>query len=695
MNELIAAGLGIVCAWFTVGIVVRVWRGRYFVLIAAVWLVSAEAATVYSRVKNNTGGSVNVVIKHANGTVRVSGPLTQSGDTQCIEGSGFSGAYDTTDGVIVTFDGHVWSACGGDGSPGAPNLFRYTGPPALVSTNHVAEVAWTNNAAGADFTLKVYTNGVLYTNVTGFYGTGDDFTRGLTNVAGEGVAFTWEIVGPGGAENDYSPVVVASGSSTGTPSYDTGLPPAFNGSGNLGDPFVNVPEQDSGTIPADSAVAARQNSEGIIRALQLQGGQDTERLLAGLEKLRTNGTSEMDMTWTNILKDISTNTANLNTNAFEAYTNSFVSEIQSLIASSTNDFNSSSTAALIDSGISDVLTTLTNQEAVSLSSNPLVFEFQSPSGSTMRANFGLSSVGDPAWMVLLKGQLVGWCNFLRAWFLKLIPFVVFWIFTYQTLQWERVALLNLGYLPKSFEVSPSKLAGKVVNALIASVVIGFVVGFIPTALVSYTQSGLMSGASAAIPSVAGHIDDPSWAAYQWIDAIKAFFNATTELIPYTSVVFLAAHYGAFMLYGERLLMMVLRIFARIGWATAALAFCCVPQLSATEVELWNFAGTNVIVSNIVTEKFLSVPPGGPMLLNLAAAEYDVAGTSVEIPEIEDRFVFRIEGGGISTSIAASEWSWFWGFYLTGVPIFGLIAMVAAVRDGVTHATGKRIWPGSD
>lgn len=173
--------------------------------------------------------------------------------------------------------------------------------PPVTYTNHISTITFTNtNSFAAEFELNVYTNGVIWTNTSGFFFSGEGFSHTLTN----STAFTWEIIGPTGLENL---AVINSGSST--PSTgSTQFPNGGAYSPQSGNPFANVPQQGSGTIPTNSAVADRQNSEAITRAVQAQGDLDTKRIVAQLELNRTNSEGQsMDMGWTNILKEINTN----------------------------------------------------------------------------------------------------------------------------------------------------------------------------------------------------------------------------------------------------------------------------------------------------------------------------------------------------------------------------------------------------
>lgn len=717
MNDILSYCAGIFTALLIVAIPLRVWRGKFFVLLFGLSLLSAQAST-YVNINNNTGSSVHIssriVFSFDGGAGQAvsgaSGSSIAAGATMACGAAPTIGSGQT---LTVYFDGAAI------GSVSAPGGFAMSGGPGfnpianatlnlsggfVTYTNHVASINWTNTTAGADYTLKFYTNGVLATNVSGYFGTTDSYVRSFTNLFGVGQAFTWEIVGPGSAENDYAPVVVASGSSTGTVSgTSSGSSGAATSTSTPGNPIASVPQQGTNTIPVDTSVAARQNAEAIVRTIEKQGSFDTERILAGLERNRTNSTAQSpDMSWTNLLGHISTNTANttnllgalLSSNFHSGAAGFLSAAVDAAMSAATNGYDSTPEGQMIADAISGVLATDTNQVVAAPSTNALARGFVSPSGQTLYFNANLLTTAvDSVAIASVKGQIVKLLQWLHGWILKLLPFVMFWLFTNQVLAWQK-DLMGKGFvsMPKGLDLSPWKLAAKIPMGIAAGVIVGFILGFVPTGVISYMQGISMS---AAIPSLADHIQNSGVTGARWLGSMVSFWGYINEAIPFTTVIFCCAHYAAFQLYGVKLVQLVNTVLARLGFVLGCIAFAFVPVSEAAQLEVWNLSGTNVWFSNSVSTAQLCFPSGGPFILNIESGEWVVRETNVvEFPVSEDRYVLRVDLAGVVSSMAESEWSWFWAGVVHWVPIFGLLATASVLRGFLSQSLSTR-FPSSD
>ena len=554
MNDILSYCAGIFTALLIVAIPLRVWRGKFFVSLLGLSLLSAQAST-YVNINNNTGSSVHIssriVFSFDGGAGQAvsgaSGSSISAGATMACGAAPTIGSGQT---LTVYFDGAAI------GSVSAPGGFAMSGGPGfnpianstlslvggfITYTNHISTISFANtNFFGADFTLNIYTNGVLWTNRTTYVPQGDLISGNFTN----STAFTWEVVGPGNADNDYQPIVYNSGSST---SSTGGTQFASGGSASQtsGNPVGYTPTQSSG-IPATQSVADRQNAESIVRVIQAQGSLDTGRLLAQLENNRTNG-SGMDMSWTNLLGHISTNTANttnllgalLSSNFHSGAAGFLSAAVDAAMSAATNGYDSTPEGQMIADAISGVLATDTNQVVAAPSTNALARGFVSPSGQTLYFNANLLTTGvDSVGIASVKGQIVKLLQWLHGWILKLLPFVMFWLFTNQVLAWQK-DLMGKGFvsMPKGLDLSPWKLAAKIPMGIAAGVIVGFILGFVPTGVISYMQGISMS---AAIPSLADHIQNSGVTGARWLGSMVSFWGYINEAIPFTTVFFASA-----------------------------------------------------------------------------------------------------------------------------------------------------------
>ena len=251
-----------------------------------------------------------------------------------------------------------------------------------------------------------------------------------------------------------------------------------------------------------------------------------------------------------------------------------------------------------------------------------------------------------------------------------------------------MAMLMVGAPSWSGQATELGIAGKfltigVVTA-VSSIFIGFFIGLIPTLAVTYAESITM-GSTGAIPSLANYIEN-GWEAGMsaFANSSKAFFSFALEALPLSTLLFCAAHYGAFLLYGKRLAFFVNYVIIRL---IPFVKLCVVGGLflmsvQGAEVQILNLSGTNV---TFVQGSTALVFPPGDITMNLEAGAWEVPGGELEIPNTEDRVYIRCDAVSSALSIGESDWSWFWAGFQTGLVTFGCVAMAAAIRRGLAVA----------
>lgn len=707
----VAFGVGLFLAWCTFEGLRRA-MGRLWLVVALVGLVPVARAQqpYYIRIYNNTGSTgTGTIYNHNNAgcsaVLTVRGPASIAAGAYFPSGPGAgvteypggSGAYyynmdaQGIYGVAVNdANGLIWSDCG----------FNYT--VQHVQTVNLGTTTYTNyfftgmtftntNAFGADYTFRFYTNGVLAESHDFYLPAGEGLTTpGLTN----SMPMSWEIIGPGGPSNDYRDVVLAGQNSsalpgqTSQPSYTAG-----SASQTSGSPWTQVPQQSSGNIPADAAVAARQNAEGIMRSIEGQGNKDTERILGALTNLSfsvTNNltvTNSMDMGWTNILLNIRTNTA-VATNQLAGYTNSLQAAAEDAVNQASNDFAASPYGSHIASGISGVLGTDTNQGPSGAASSVFMASIVGPHGRTWVLNMDplQNHATEASGQSGLRSTLLSWLNWLRAWILKLVPFVMWWAFGRKMFEFLAETEKEATRAVKNPSAAPWDIAGRLVGALLIGV-LALIVGALPTALVAKMQE--FSYMTPAIPSLADHVSSSS--SGTWGVAAARFYDCLTEGIPFTTVIFALAHYLAFELYGRQLLVSFIWMLRAFKWIVWVLVVASSFQVYAGQVRVLNMDTNQVRWTNYARQ--IWVQPG-ETVFNLEDESWGIDGVGpvviVDPDAPEHEAVIRIgrdESGTLVVDQAwdEGEWSFFWGGYKVGFVIFGLAFAVSSIRAGVNGA----------
>jgi hypothetical protein len=733
MNDILAFLAGHVFAYFTIRVIVMTARGRFFLLVGVLGVVAAEGGQSV-KVRNSSGSGVNMRLRapgYAGNVAFVWGLVVAGADGVTVS---YTPAPDTIPSGSVYVDvsanssyspllGTISSPSSGDG---VATAFVFVWNGGIFSTNYVGTPCVTNTTFGtSDFCLEVYAVGNLSSQlilpgvepcVT--LAPGSKHCWGLTN----NVPSVWRIMGPGGAETGWASKVWGAGDFI--PRIDSGPQPP--GGGNGGEvprpPLDNVPNPYPQTNGLTSGEFFK-GTEGIIRAVNDSANNQNVAITNALARLDigdgtnivnvgvTNSvvvTNSMDMGFTNILNDISTNTmvttnflTNLLSTNVVSSSNFVVAGVSGAMVAASNAFNSSAWAGTIDGWIDSVRSTETNQGSVSEAfGTPMTFALQLPSGNIRHANFHLlSTVNDSVFVAGVKTQLGRWMRFLRSWLLKLIPFVLWWLCVWELMRWEHGLFDSVEKMPKSLDFSVWKLLAKSVVVVVVQLVVAAVLGFIPTAIVAYSQ-GLME-AGGSVPSMVGHIETGAESGSEWLGAVRACFNMLAEGVPCTTLVFAAANYGAFLLYGHRLFYLCRRVALSVHPYLGAVLLMLVPSADAAQVEILNYSGTNSVWSHSSLPVTLDFPPGSHAL-NLEAGEWTIEGFgegggdyTLGVPDFEDRLVVRLQSDRtVAWSVAEAEWSWFWAGYLSGIPIWGIVAAVSIMRSTLV-SSAKMVWPGSD
>jgi len=547
----------------------------------------------------------------------------------------------------------------------------------------------------------------------------------FTNNVTDGCHLSYYIVGPGGADTDYVFKTWQDGDGTDTV---TPTDPGSGGGGTGSGGATDNDSVDSDTTPrtpnsgtaTDPRIPDRENAEAIVKAVDRAKNEISATIRTGanaitnaIDHASTNNTGGAGTNdYTALLQQIATNTLNtadrmtsltnqidgafgISTN-INAYSNAVISMISFSAAS--NIFNASAIAGVVDDAISGVKGSATNAStAFSLSGNPLEFSIAKTSGGYAHLNVGLvSTINDSPTVSGIRAKLYTFLNWIRSWFLALIPWVMFWLVMWSSLKWqEEIQLAFLHNLPTvSANISVVGLLSKAFTIQLvikaATVIVSALIGFVPTLIVAHAQ-GLVYGAGfqGAIPDIRNHLDGGGGG---FFPAAQAFYNALLEVLPMTTVIFSAVHYLAYQLYGKRLILFTITILTYILPAVRIAILFSVLSWSSSigaEVEILNLSGTNVVFAK--GGKALTVPPG-QLSLNLDAGAWTVDGASLTVPATEDRFYVRCEQSGFSTSMGESDWSWFWAGFQHGIVVFGTVSMVSSLMYGVRLAI-RRSFPG--
>lgn len=707
MNNILSLLAGLLFAYLFIW-AIRNMAGRLF-LFFLIGLLNVQAAT-YWTFKNDTGGAVDI----SGGGKLVSQKNSASGVgfTSFVElGSGSIGNGVTAKSAVATTwsNGDTWKIyfqypgnVTGDpseiiasgtyptdfnlsGGPGGEPIYSITvnlsGAPPASYTNHVGTVSFVNtNQFGGFYTISFYTNGVLAGessyNMTSAGAFGGTYTNDT--------AWTWTVTGPGGLENDFQPVVVASGSSTPVGGQSSAPPPATY--------TPQVTQNDP--IPYLNPSTGNSNVSPIVTSIQSQGAANTAQLLAQLERNRTNSTGDGGHNYSNLLQQISTNTATM-TNQLAgdgAGWSNQVSGVAGAMGTASNAFWASDVGQATEGWRDDVLGSVTNQVPTGSSDSALSYTFSNPvTGDTYRLNLDIFSFfDDSASTIGMKGKVVDWLGWLNGWILKLIPFVAFWAFARLMYGWvlelNQQALLTAG----TPEVSPWKLAGKALGVVLIAG-LALIVGALPTALVAAMQAGGFSFAP-AVPSVVGHINEGS--GLDFIAAAKRFWLFLNEAIPFTTVIFTIAHYLAFTLYGRGLMVQAYWSLRAFKWVAGAILLCFVGlQSEAASVRVLNL-DTNVVVWTNA-QRQLAFPPG-ETVLNIEDTGWEFNGEEIDLDANEFEVIYRFSRDLAGVLVAdraldEGDWSWFWMGFKLGSIMFGWAMIVNWVRQGM-NAPAKYAGP---
>lgn len=557
-------------------------------------------------------------------------------------------------------------------------------------TNHVGTVYFINtNQFGSDFRVVIKTNGVVMRDYHDWIGTAGVVAGTFTN----DVAWTWEVFGPGNADNDYVPKLVGSGSSTAVAGVESGPPPSGL-----------FPETANPGVGGTAAVSTNQQT---INALQAQLSLGVGQLLSQLEKNRTNFTNsvmEQFMTnqpnYSNVLERIHTNTLESTNLLYKMSTNSdiaasalsgggastysnIVTNVSGFLNSAMSDFGGSSVGSNSAGWQGQVLGSETNQVPEGSSDSALTYTFENPvSGTQFRLNLDIFSFfDDTASTVGMKGKIVDWLQWLNAWILKLIPFVAFWAFASLMFSWvneiNHASLLVAG----SPDVAPWKLAGKVfIAALVVS--LALIVGALPTLLVAKMQAGAFS-MSPIIPSVVDHIEEGT--GMDFIGAATRFWLFLNEGIPFTTVIFTIAHYLAFTLYGRTLMTQAYWGLRAFKFLASAIVLCFVGiQSEAASLRVLNLDTNSIVFTN--EDRQLAFPPG-ETVLNIEDAAWKVGDLAIDLDAAEFEVVYRFARDELGVLVADralddGDWSWFWMGFKLGSIMFGWAMVVNWLRQGM-------------
>lgn len=731
MSHTLAFAAGLFLAWCTFEGFRRAW-GRLFVIL---FLVADVSATGWDRTAVHNTGS---------GTLYVTG-------TQQYNDSGYSSLYGTQAGFSVAAgatgyygtaganNAHtsgkyvvLWISC----SPGTLTgqsfrLGQYVGAASDLAFNHACsdtDPNWTTNYvmcltaycntnfSPMNLVLRISTNGVVAAAYPAVLYPGD-CTPVLCITNSVPLSASLSNVGSEGAET-----VLRSWSSSGTSVYGgTGggfTPPTITPT--PGEP--DLPTPTTNNIPTDTRAADRENTEMIIRAIgdaSLQqrqtavdvGDKEINALVAELEQVRTNGTgttvsvtnsvsvsltnvvsvtNNFDLTWTNILLGIRTNTdygatnTMVMTNQLRGDTNSlssWVTNVSGALAAASNEFASTSFAGSLREGRSAVEGTLTNQ-AVS-SDNTALQASITQNGHTYMLNMDPFAAGSGGGIHPgLRATLLSWANWLRAWMLKLVPFVMWWAFANRLFFFSYETAEKASTAVKNPDAAPWSLAGRVVGFVLIAILAGLV-AYVPSALVAKMQLITMS---ADIPSIADHLGTSSGT---WGASATRLFACLSELIPFTTLVFCLAHYAAFELYGRELLAGFIWALRAFKWIVWILPVCL--TVNGATVRFSVLTTNSVVLTN--SARSLALPIGSTEM-NLEDTGWGLVGygslTIVDSSAPENEAVIRIGNDLLGVLIVdqawdEGEWSWFWGGYQVGFVVFGLAFAVSAIRAGTSAA----------
>lgn len=171
-----------------------------------------------------------------------------------------------------------------------------------------------------------------------------------------------------------------------------------------------------------------------------------------------------------------------------------------------------------------------------------------------------------------------------------------------------------------------------------------------------------------------------------------------QAIPFAELLAAMATWLAFRFYVGWLYGFVLMAFSAHG--TIVLGRCILPFLfvvgsSAAQLELHNLTGTNVVWTN--ASRSISFPPGESRI-DIEPGWYLPDGSEVSLPLTEDLQVMRFshDASGvlvIDQAFATSSADFFWYGFSTGLSLFGLAAIVSAIKNGLCVGGRNNVWVG--
>jgi len=535
MNQILSFVGGLIVAWLFVGTIGRVATGRWIVL-AFLLVLPSQAAVLY-QIRNAggttlyvDGSSPNGRVEHNNSSSVQTSYKNSSANSGTDVGSLAAGATCwvrasvTWQGVAFTvkraaspetslysFGSGEFSTANGEGNYVSDKVINLDGS-GLYTTNCLAELNFSEavNYPG-DWEIRIYRNSVFLHAQT-FFGLGQGDTMEWHEAHVDCATYTYEIFGPGAPESNTYFEPKGGGNfdnsnpeTPGTP--DNGTPDTTDN-----DPIDGKPDR---TITNDDKTAARENAEAIIDAID-RANHDLGQILRGVGTniLALNLTNVVDLSGlTNLLSQIMTNGATLTnqmswTNWVSAR-NASSNVLQGIgvadMNAGSNEFNSSAMATFMNGARTGALSSATNQGAFTMGINPLAAALVLPNGATRYFNGDLLDTSlDSSPMASIKGQLKKWANFCREWILRLIPFVMFWLCAKKVLGVQRrvseMALqLRMGPL-RDIQSTLGRYISIGFIAGLTAIIIGIIIGLIPTALVANMQS-ITNGHAGAMPSM--------------------------------------------------------------------------------------------------------------------------------------------------------------------------------------------------
>jgi len=529
MNQCVSYFIGFLMGAAVIKVLGLVARGRWLVFVLA---VSSPTVFAYVGVKavNTGGGTVYFNCYRAananTGAAAFAGPsgsLAPGGNQQgdCYSAnitlatwnswgpplmSYYTYANGTDQAAAVTAGNPSLGATGGGTftvcqySAGYSCTVDISGAAPLYTNSVVNEcftVTWPGNYTVnwlADGSPLLDGGGQIVTKEFPNAGVGDVlcFTNNLT----DGRHLSWYLTGPGGADTDFlfKTWIDGDGVDTSTPGTNPGNGTSSGGqTDNDSVDADTTPRTPNSGTATDPRIPDRENAEAIVKAVDRARNEISATVRIGsnaitnaIDHASTNNTGGAGTNdYTALLQQIATNTLNtadrmtaltnqmdsafgISTN-IGAFSNLVVGGISMSVAS--NFFNSSAIAGVIDDAISGVKSSATNAStAFTLTGNPLEFSIAKTAGGYAHLNVGLvSTANDSPTISGIRAKLYTLLNWIRSWFLKLIPWVMFWAVMWSALKWqEEIQMCFVHNLPTvSGNVSLVGLLSKTISIQLA------------------------------------------------------------------------------------------------------------------------------------------------------------------------------------------------------------------------------------